>query len=370
MADHDDRSAATGPANERRRKGIFRRHKALTALGVLLILIALVVGGGIYYLNSKLSQIDRVPISIPDTNRPDPAPTPAGKSHRPLNILLGGADNGGGPSIAAAIESGKWNPGAHRSDTIMILHIDADREHAYLVSIPRDSYVEIYDGKGHTTGKHKINSAFSLYGPSGYVETIEHLTNVRMKHLAIITWNGFKDLTNELGGVRIYIPETVTDSAQNVTWHKGWHHFNGERALKYVRSRHGLPGGDFDRMHRQQNFLRTMMGKLLDQGFSSPTKLPGLLDAVTQNLTVDDGWSNGDIRDLALSMRDLRTDDVTFINAPLAPDWNKTIEGEGSVVLLDEQECAKLWTSLREDTMADYVKAHKSDTLSSKTTVN
>ncbi len=370
MADHDapESDARQGPGHKR--KGIFRRHKALTALGVLICLAALVVAGGVFYLNHKLDQIDRVPIAIPEVDRPQPAPTPEGKSHRPLNILIAGADNGPGPSIAAAMKSGKWDPGAHRSDTIMILHITADRDHAYLVSIPRDSYVEIYDGKGHSTGKHKINSAFSLYGPAGYVSTIEHLTNVRMDHLAIIDWNGFKDLTNALGGVTVYIPKTVHDSSQNVTWHKGYQHLNGAKALKYVRTRHGLPNGDFDRMRRQQNFLRTMMGKTLDEGMTSPTKLPGLLDAVTKNLTVDDDWSNGDLRSLALSLRGMRTDDVTFLSVPLAKDWNEQVEGEGSVVLLDTQACNRLWTALRDGGMQKYVDDHSAETLGSKKTVN
>ena len=354
-----------GPTGSRRKGSFVSRHKALTALVGLLSVLVLVVVGGLLFLNSKLGQIDHVDIStLPESARPERQPGEA------LNILVAGADNGNGPSLSAAVESGNWVPGEHRSDTIMIVHISADRDHAYVVSIPRDSYEKIYDDTGQPQGRHKINAAFSLYGPAGYVSTIEHLTGVRMDHLAIIDWDGFKALTDALGGVRIYIPETVSEGG-GVTWSKGYHYMYGEEALRYVRTRDGLAGGDFDRIRRQQNFIRSIMSDLLQQGtLTNLSKLSSVLDAVSRNLTVDSGWSSGDLRSLALSLRGLRTADVTFLSTPLATDWNQYVNGEGDVVLLDTQQSSKLWTSLSDDSLAGYAAEYQEDQLPSKRHIN
>jgi LCP family protein required for cell wall assembly len=351
-----------------RKRGFFRRHKALTILCSLLLVLLLAVGGWAAYLNHLLGDIDRIDAfgSIDEDSRPDPAEGEA------LNILLGGADNGdaGGPSISELMADGEWSAGSFRSDTIMVLHIPEDRSRAYVVSIPRDSYVRIYDETGTPEGKHKINYAFSVYGPSGYVSTIEHLTDLRMDHLAIIDWAGFKDVVDALGGVELYVPETVYDSSQNYTYEQGWSEYNGELALKYVRSRYGLDEGDFDRSRRQQNFLRAMLDKLASTGtLTNPAKFTSSLRAVTSNLTVDEDWSAGDLRGLAWAMRGIRKDDVTFLSAPLRANPFGDVDGEGSVVYLDKREMAELFTAMRDDDMDSYVRAHPELILPSETEV-
>lgn len=352
----------------RKNRSFVSRHKAVTALVGLLAVLSLIAVGGVLFLNHKLGQIDRVDISsLPESDRPERVP---GKA---VNILMAGTDNGdgSGPSIAETAASGDWLPGQYRSDTIMILHISADRESAYVVSIPRDTYTTLYDDKGESAGKHKINAAFSLYGPAGYVSTIEHLTGVRMDHLAMIDWDGFKELTDALGGVQIYVPQTVYGRSSEVTWPKGAQYMYGEEALRYVRTRYGLAGGDFDRIRRQQNFLRAIMTGVLDAGtFTHPMKLSSVLDAVTQNLTVDNDWSSGDMRGLAYSLRDLRTNDVKFLSAPLADDWNRSVSGEGDVVLLDKSQSTELWTSISEGKLSAYATEHQADQLPGEKAVN
>lgn len=351
-----------------KRPGFLRRHKALTTLLALFALLAVLAVGGILFVNSKLGQIEHVPITLPEAGRP--AKQPSADGGEPLNILLAGADNGNGPSISAAIADGSWTPGEHRSDTIIILHISGDRKSAFLISVPRDSYVKTYDDKGHYVGTHKINAAFSLYGPSSYVSTLEHLTGVRMDHLAIIDWDGFENLTDALGGVKIYVPQTVQDSTTGV-WRKGFHYMFGAEALRYVRTRHGLAGGDFDRIRRQQNFLRVLMSQVLSKGtLTNPLTLSHVLDAATTNLTVDSDWSSGDLRNLALSLRNLRTSDITFLSAPIAADWNRYVPGDGDVVLLDDKQCQQLWQSLANDSVAAYASAHPADQLPDRKHVN
>lgn len=362
-----DTKSGSGPIRRRsrsRRQSFFGRHKALTVMLSLFGVLGLLLAGAVFYLNGKLGQIDRVPITLPENVRPQQT---SGES---MNILLAGVDNGDGFSIAEALAEENWTVGRHRSDTIMILHISADRRSAYLVSIPRDSYVPIYDGNGERAGTHKMNAAFSLYGPSGYVSTIEHLTDVRMEHLAMIDWAGFRDLTTALGGVRVYVPETVYNNGR-VTWEQGYQQLYGDEALRYVRTRYGLSGGDFDRIRRQQNFLRALMQQVTSGAtLANPFTLRKVLDAVTKNLTVDDGWSNGELRSLALDMRHIRPADVTFLTAPLAADWNHSIPGEGDVVYLDKEQCAQLWQALADDTVAEYAAAHEKDQLPDMRHVN
>lgn len=362
----DDQAAG----EEEGRPGFFGRHKALTVLGALAIVLVLAVAAGAVYVNNMLfGDIDKIDAfgSIDENARPQPTEGEA------INILLAGADNGdsGGMSIQQAMADGTWSAGQYRSDTIMVLHIPADHSRAYVVSIPRDSYVRIYNETGKPTEKHKVNYAFSVYGPSGYVSTIEHLTDLRMDHLAIVDWDGFKDVVDTLGGVRLYIPQTVHDSKQHYTYEQGWHDYNGEHALKYVRSRYALDQGDFDRNRRQQNFLRAMLDKMASMG--ALTDFPTFLSAaktITSNLTIDDTWSNSDLRSLGWSMRGIRKDDVTFLSAPI----NKRhpfgdVPGDGSVVHLSKRGMNSLFGAMRADDMQTYVNDHPELTLPSDTQV-
>src|SRR5690606_23003800 len=110
-----------------------------------------------------------------------------------------------------------------RSDTMMVIHVPADRKSIGLVSIPRDSWVQV---PGH--GPAKINAAFAWGGPALAVETVENLTDVRIDHVGVIDWEGFKRITDTLGGVTITIPETVTDPYRKRTWHAGTQKMDGE----------------------------------------------------------------------------------------------------------------------------------------------
>jgi LCP family protein required for cell wall assembly len=325
-----------------------QRHWIAVSVVVATVLVVGGVGGWLYSLNHLVDEVPKVPLTLDEDDRP---PVNTGED---INILLAGADNGPGKSIAEEIAAGTWSPGEHRSDTIMVLHVPAHRQKAFLISIPRDSYVEIYDETGEPTGKDKINAAFAEYGPSGYIATVEKLTGLRMDHLAIMDWDGFKDLSTAVGGVEVCIPETFYDESQEITWEQGCQNLQDQEALAYVRTRYGLENGDFDRIKRQQNFMRSLMGKILaDESRSGVSGITDALRAVTENLTVDEGWDTEDIRELALSMRGLETDDVTFITAPLAR-YDRTEDGQ-SVVILDQKQSKVLWRTVENDKVKKYL---------------
>ena len=352
-------------AGRRRRHVPFVERYRLLLRTVMVVVISLAVAGTGYaaLLNSKFGDIPRFGTEEIQ-NRPDP------DKGRALNVLVLGVDRGKKipgrkkTRLSEDVRAATWPSGRYRSDTIMMVHIAADRRHVYLVSIPRDTYTVIHDNTGSPQQRSKINDAFAEYGPNGTIATVEQLTDVRMKHLALINFNGFKDITRAVGGVEVYIPKSFYDASQKVHWQAGTQNLQGDIALKYVRTRYGLARSDFDRIARQQNFMRALMKKLLDKGTTrNPVKLTRTLDALTENVVVDEDWDPADMRALALSLRNTTTDDVTFMTAPVAK--TETIDGVGSIVRLDEAKSTELFTAMAEDTMDEYVEGHPDDVLKS-----
>ena len=347
-------------------KGFIRRHVVLLSLAVVLVVLAASAGSYLWYLNHQIGRIPRFEMGVVED--PEKNHNEGGK---PLNILLLGADNGDGakgPSVADDLKDGEWTPFVHRSDTIMVVHIPADRESVQLVSIPRDTWLPI-DGYPTPNEHAKINAAFAYGGPAVSLKTVEQLTGLAIDHVAIIDWVGFKDLTTALGGIRVYIPETFYDSSQKITWEKGWHEYEGQLALAYVRTRYGLENGDFDRIKRQQNFLRATMGKLLSGSTTkNPIRLTKVVGVVTSYLTVDETWDTDEIRSLALDMRDIETEDVDFITAPFGR-YDTSRDGQ-SIIRLDPKKSKDLWASLEDDDVMSYLDKYPDQKLGTATSVD
>lgn len=321
-------SQASRPARKWRR--------VLIALGIVLALAVFAVW---YGQRQIVSEIDRLPDALPSDNSKRPKPLDTGAQ----TILLLGSDKRADGSIAG-----------QRSDTIMLARVDADRTSVSVVSIPRDSWVEV---PGH--GKAKINAAFSWGGTALAVETIEQLSGVRIDNVAVIDWEGFKRLTDALGGVKIKIPEDTYDAYRKKKWKAGIHQMDGEEALTYVRQRAGLIGGDFDRIKRQQHFLRVLAGQTLSAGtLANPVRLYKVLDAVSTNLTVNEDWSAGDIRSLALSVSTMGAKNLRFTTIPIA---GTGMEGAQSVVYIDHDEAEGLWQAFNDDKVAKWIDKKKAN---------
>ena len=353
------RPAETRPTAQR---GWVRRHKLLTGLLVLALLVGGFVGGSYWYVDDRLADIPRFEYDHDREGAPERVETEA------VNILLLGADDPDGPATGPTLEelldAGDWSAGAFRSDTTMVLHIEADRERAQLISIPRDSYVPI---PGH--GEDKINAAFSYGGPQLAAETVEDLTGVYLDHIVIVSFQGFVGITEVIGGVDVYVAETVHDSASGKTWEEGEHHIEGEEALLYVRQRCGLDEGDFDRVQRQQNFLRAVLAKVASTGtLANPYRVAQLLGELDELLAVDDGFTNGEMRDLATSSRGLRADDVAFATAPYL--GTGTSPTGASIVLLDRAATRALFAAVAHDEYARWAETHEIEELPGPTQVD
>jgi LCP family protein required for cell wall assembly len=325
-----------------------RRGRRLRRVMIGLLVAVLVLGGAgagaAFWWQHRLdSNIERFPDptrSIPESKR---AVRTAPKA---LNLLLLGSD-----SRISAGDPSAWVRGAQRTDAIMIAHVPTDRSGVTITSIPRDSWVDV---PGH--GKNKINAGFSFGGPSLMVQTVEGYTGVRIDHVVIVDFEGFTTITDKLGGVDITVPQATAD--ESGSFRAGSQRMDGKTALRYVRQRHNLPGGDFDRVKRQQNWIRAVTAKTLARGtLTSPLKLNGVLNALTKAIATDDGFSAGQMRSLALSLRQVRGGDLTFLTAPVA-GTGRSPDGKQSIVLLDRTANRALWKAVRDDTLSGWLAAN------------
>lgn len=316
---------------------------------VLGVVLAVVIGGVVLFTSGYAHRLDE------RVARTDPFSGITG--HRPekvvagaMNVLLLGSDSRDPDSTANS-----------RTDTIILMHIQADHKHAYLISIPRDSYVYIPKSpsnpdEGDTYAK--INSAYAWGGPTLTVETVEKLTNVRIDHVVLIDFAGFQQVTDALGGVDMNIDKTITSiHPPHRTFRKGLNHLNGAEALDYVRQRYQFSDGDISREKHQQEFLKAIMDKAVSTGtIANPGRLNAFLQSVTKAVTVDQNLS---LFDTIVQFRNLRSSDLTFVTTPFA-DFG-TRDGE-SVVLLDETKDAALFKAVAKDTMAGYAAGNSSGT--------
>lgn len=330
------------PPRAPRRRLVIRVLLAAAAAAVLL------VGGmtGLFLERQRAydRNIQRVPGAFPaEPDRPARAPG------RAENWLLVGSDRRAAQATTGLdANEPLWRYGAQRADTIILVHLPADRGRVYLVSFPRDAWVPI---QGH--GNAKLNAAFSFGGPPLLIATIERLTGVRVDHFAILDFEGFRSMTDALGGVNVRVARTVSDPARKVVWPAGTHHLDGARALDFVRQRHNLPGGDLGRIKRQQAFLKALAGQVVDRGtLANPLKLNAFLEASTKAVSVDESLTISRLRSLALQFRSVRAGDLDFLTAPVA---GMGTESRQSVVYLDRVKGQPLYRALRTDAVAGYL---------------
>lgn len=334
------------PSRTEARRKRKRWPRVLLAIGLFVVLLVAGLAGLAWQRQSSYNgNIDRLPGAMPTGKRPAPS------TNGTENWLLVGSDTRVKAGTTGKDGEDLWKPGQQRSDTMMLLHLPADRSKAYVISFPRDSWVPV---PGH--GTQKINAAFSYGGPRLMIETVENLTGVRIDHFGAIDFTGFKSMTDALGGVEVDIKQSVYDPHRKANWPAGKQKLNGEEALRFVRQRYNLPNGDFDRIKRQQAFLAALAKKAADGGtVTNPLKLDRFLSAFTKSISVDDTVDAGKLRSLALSMRGIRAGDVVFMTVP---NKGPAARGKQSVVLLDPAKDKLLFEAIRSAEMAKYVQEH------------
>ena len=270
-------------------------------------------------------------------------PEPGASSARELpredtTILLVGMDSRtdahGNPlprDVLDALVAGDAD-GEQNTDTMMVVHVPADpAKHAFAVSLPRDSYVDI----AGRYGRHKLNSAYArgkneggsvTAGRRTLIATVERLTGMHIDHYAEIGLYGFSEITKAVGGVPVCLTEAVHDPYSGANFAAGPQVLHGVKALKFVRQRHGLPGGDLDRVRRQQAFLAGLANRLFSGGtLANPARVTNLVDALTRSVVLDRGW---DLFAFAEQLSSLTGDRIEFSTIPtIRPDLSTPYDG-------------------------------------------
>jgi LCP family protein required for cell wall assembly len=315
------------------------------------VLVALASVGALIATGVAWGVQQHVTTTIVTSDAVTPHPVLIGQAFTALLVGLDARTDASGnplpPALLDAIHAGP-DEGQLHTDTIILLHVPAlPGEPAVAVSIPRDSYVALADG----SGKHKINSAYNrgvvaaerelktqgLTGPeldkrgreagrSALIATIESLTGTSIDHYAEINLAGFVELTDALGGVPVCLNKPVHDTYSGVDLPAGYQTVSGPVALAFVRQRHGLDGGDLDRIARQQAFIAGLTQRLQSEGaLTDPATLSRLLDVVTRHVVIDKGW---DVQQAAAQVGRVAGADLRFRTIPTGrPDLETPADG-------------------------------------------
>ncbi|GGT27115.1 LCP family protein [Streptomyces chromofuscus] len=335
------------------RRGQGRRPGGLRAAGLALAAVLALGGAGagwIYWqLDDNIHSVD-INSALGDDRpaKPTPSATASAPPSEALNILVLGSDSRSGAENQAL--GGGESTGA-RSDTAMVVHLDAGRTAATVVSIPRDTLVTRpscpleSEGRSAEAQGVMFNSAYSVGGPVCAVKTVESMTGVRMDHYVEIDFAGFARLVDALGGVTVTTEEDIDDEDSHLTLPAGTHHLDGEQALGLARTRHGIgDGSDLGRIGLQQQLVKAILERIASTSLlSDPTRLYEVADAVTGSLTTDTGLDSlTELVGLGESLRDLPADAVETVTMPVV-----TAPSDPNRVVADEPEAGALWERLR-----------------------
>ncbi|WP_148613811.1 LCP family protein [Nocardioides rubriscoriae] len=343
----DDSSVSRrATAVPKRRGRSKKRHRLLVVLLAAATVIVLVIGlGSVYFLRHLDDNVDYQSYDNQLVNRPDKVDVATGPQE-PLNILVMGSDtrDGAGNNIDGLTGDGE------RSDTTILFHLSADRTFAYGVSIPRDSLVDRpecvkADGEKIPAEDDVMwNEAFAVGGPACTMQQFEQLTGVRLDNYVKVDFNGFRDMVDAIDGVKVCIPEEISDPAHGIDIPAGTRELAGKEALNYVRARYTLgDGSDIGRIKRQQAFLAAMANKVVSKGMLTRVdRLLGFLDAATRSLQTDFS-SVREMESVGSSFRSIGLDNIKFVTVP----WQYSPEDPNRVEWLPEAD--ELWRKVKLD---------------------
>jgi LCP family protein required for cell wall assembly len=311
------------PSRRPRRRPRWGR-RILIGFLVLLLLIA----GGLVWMDFSLNRV----AAIEDyPGRPAEA---AG-----TNWLIVGSDSREGLTQEQKDELSTGDAGGQRTDTIMVAHIPDNDTPPTLLSLPRDSNVEI---PGH--GTNKINAAFAFGGAPLLVKTVEGATGLRIEHYAEISFGGFANIVDDVGGVEMDIPEEMHDTVTGVTIPAGHQTLNGAQALGFVRMRHSgaTPRSDLDRVVNQRKFIGALAGEIATAGtLLNPFTLFPVIGSVKDALTVDDGDHLWNLASLGFAMHGISDGSTVATTVPVT---------DGSATHWSPAKSKALFDALRADT--------------------
>ncbi|MCY0927175.1 LCP family protein [Streptomyces sp. H27-H1] len=272
-----------------------------------------------------------------------------------VNFLLVGTD---GRDKITAEQRREYRLGGapcHCTDTVMLVHLSADRTRASVVSLPRDSYAELpahvdgSSGKQHGAHPVKLNAAYAEGGPHLTVRTVENMTRVKIDHYLEVDFTSFMKTVDAMGGVEICTAKTMHDPNTGLDLLPGTHRLSGGQSLQYVRSRHVDGASDLGRMQRQQRFVAALIKQATGGGvLLNPVKFKEVSSTLLGSVRADKGFGSEQMLALGQAMRDFTPSSSEFASVPVGnPSF--PVKGIGSTVKWDQGKAAKLFEALRND---------------------
>lgn len=329
-----------------------RRVRNLLICAASLVLVATLVAG-VYVVNLARIYNDNTQVietAFPEeSTRPHEQNTAAVPGKAALNILVMGSDSRG----ETGIDTRNGTATDQRADTLMLVHIPADRKDVYGISLMRDLWVEI---PGH--GESKINSALALGGVPLVVQTVESIFGQRIDHVMMVDFTGFKGLTDALGGVdvNVSVPFTSSDDL-DIILTPGVNSLDGREALAFVRERYAFADGDYQRVRNQQTFLKGAIGKSLSaETVTNPFKVNNLVAAISPFVSVDKSLDAVTMGGLVMDLKDINPQNLfTFTTPTLGVG---TSEDGQSIVLPHTKAIQEISAALASGTLGEYVAAN------------
>ncbi|MEO6512605.1 MAG: LCP family protein [Nocardioides sp.] len=334
LFDDEDPDADGQYESPRREK--HRNRRIFVAALVLLLVPVLAIGGYLAWLNHIVTSNVKQELLLPDSTT-----GPKDGSGQAIAQPAGNGTN----HLIIGNDAGPGREGA-RSDVMVLVHVPDDHRDVTLIHFPRDLYVDI-PGKG----KNKLNAAYAFGGAPLLVTTMQNMLGIEVDHVAMLGFEGFKSMTDAVGGVDVNVVEPSVSNG--FTFTKGTMHMGGDEALAFVRERKQLSEGDISRGQRQLAFIKALMLKTLSKDtLANPVQLKNFVEAATNNLTVDQQLDVSTMRSEAVAMRGLRGSDIRFVTAPFT-GFGTSPDGQ-SIDIVDEVKMSDLGEAIRTDTLESY----------------
>lgn len=315
-----------------------RRRTALVLMSALSVLVLLASGiswGATAWVSGNINRSD-VFGGLAEDERPE-------NETGALTFMVIGSDGRDGMNSEDQDALNVGSTPGERSDAIMLVHLNHERDRVTVVGVPRDLWVDV-PGEGED----KINAAYAYGGPQKSVQTMEAVTGVRIDHYVEVDFSGFVDVVDALGGVEVCLEESIEDPKAQLDLEAGTHEVDGTEALAFTRTR-ATARGDLDRIDRQQQVVAAMMDRALStETLSDPAKLTSFLESSLSSLTVDQSLDAAALNELGHQMRGIELSSVDFAQVPIADMEHWTDRGDVAV-LWDEPAARDLFADIQAD---------------------
>ncbi|WP_247042221.1 LCP family protein [Arthrobacter rhizosphaerae] len=358
---HDPQPArgGTNPANMQGRPQLF------LALAISFVLVLGVISAALYFNRQPTASPGPSPtVTSTPTETPTPTPTPAPAPPPPpppppepppvaMNILLIGSDIRGDARAAEAERGFTGQRADHRADVLMLVHVPADRQHIYGISLMRDLWVDI---PGY--GGSKINASLEIGGVPLVHHTVSTLLNSPIDRTIMVDFDGIKHIAEILGGVEVNVPIPFT-STHDARDHfpAGINKLYGSQLLQFLRERYAFSDGDYQRVRNQQTFLRSLLAQALNYSWlAEPNKARDMVVAVAPHVTLDPSADLAELGRLAYSLRGTRPENTIFFTLPTA-GTGFSADGQ-SIVLQNPAATAAVGAALSEGRIGEYIAAN------------